>query len=407
MLPLRAMVDLPVQVLHVFPTFAPGGAQVRATDLMQAFGPHWRHAVVALDGVVGARARVGEAVELELVSPPPKAGSLATARWLRRLLASRRPDLVLTYNFGAIDALLAARALRGVRVVHHEDGFGSDEARKLKLRRTWLRRLAFPAAARVVVISRNLERIALETWRQPRSRIAYIPNGIDVEHFARSASKEGARSAGTEGLRHQLGIPARAVVVGSVGHLRPEKNVARLLRAARWPLEHGVDLHLLVLGDGPERAALEKLAAEPPLSGRVHFVGHQPDPRSAYRVMDVLALSSDTEQQPLALLEAMAASLPVAATDVGDVRSMLPAEQSISLVPLDGEADSRLGLALEGLARDAALRARLGAANVARARERYRREGMVEAYRELYLTVLGRGASVLESGARPASASDA
>jgi glycosyltransferase involved in cell wall biosynthesis len=376
------MSEPPIQVLHVFPTFAPGGAQVRATDLMQAFGPEWRHAVVALDGVVGAKERVAAPIELELIPPPPKAGSFATARWLRGLLARRRPHLVLSYNFGAIDALLAARALSGVRLVHHEDGFGSDEARKLKLRRTWLRRLAFPAAARVVVISRNLERIALETWRQPPARVAYIPNGIDVERFA--------RGAGAGELRHQLGIPARAVVVGSVGHLRPEKNVARLLRAARWPLERGIDLHLLVLGDGPERAALEALAQEEQLAGRVHFVGHQPDPRAAYRAMDVLALPSDTEQQPLALLEAMAAGLPVAATDVGDVRAMLPTEQSVSIVPLDGEADVRLGLALEALARDAALRARLGEANRARARERFRREAMVESYRELYLSILGR-----------------
>src|SRR5687768_13099793 len=201
-LPLRPMSQSPVQILHVFPTFAPGGAQVRATDLIQAFGPDWKHAVVALDGVFGARERVRAPIELELVEAPPKAGSLATARWLRGLLARRKPDLVLTYNFGAIDALLAARTLRGVRLVHHEDGFGSDEARALKRRRNWLRRAAFPAAARVVVISRNLERIALEAWRQPQARVAYIPNGIDVERFA--------RGLGAPELRHQLRIPARA-----------------------------------------------------------------------------------------------------------------------------------------------------------------------------------------------------
>jgi len=128
----------PIQALHVFPTFAPGGAQVRATDLMAAFGPEWRHAVVALDGVVRARERVQPPIELEIVPALRKSGTVATARWLRGLIAQRRPDLVLTYNFGSIDALLAARSLHGVRVVHHEDGFGSDEARRLKLRRNFL-----------------------------------------------------------------------------------------------------------------------------------------------------------------------------------------------------------------------------------------------------------------------------
>jgi glycosyltransferase involved in cell wall biosynthesis len=330
---------------------------------------------------VRARERVRPPVELEIVPALRKSGTLITARWLRGLIAQRRPDLVLTYNFGAIDALLAARSLEGVRLVHHEDGFGSDEARRLKLRRNWLRRIAFPAAERVVVISRSLERIALEAWHQPRERVTYIPNGIDVERFART----GAASE----LRWRMGIPERAIVVGSVGHLRPEKNVARLLRAVRWPLQRGVDLHLLVLGDGPQRDALEELAATQLLAGRVHFAGHQPDPREAYHAMDLLALSSDTEQQPLALLEAMAASLPAVATDVGDVRSMLPPEQGEAVVPLGADVDERLGRAIERLARDAGLRARLGAANSARARESYRREAMVEAYRGLYRSVLG------------------
>jgi glycosyltransferase involved in cell wall biosynthesis len=363
------------RLLHVFPTFVAGGSQVRATDLMNAFGARFEHEVVALDGRTDARARVERGVALACLPAPPKAGSLATARRLRALFVERRPALLLTYNFGAIDALFAARGL-GLAAVHHEDGFHADEARALKPRRNWLRRLALPAAARLVVISRNLERIALEVWRQPRERVLYVPNGIDVASFARERAPDG--------LRARLGLAPAAFVVGSVGHLRPEKNVARLLAAAARALETGLDLHLLVLGDGLERAALEARAAAPPLGGRVHFAGHQHDPRAAYRAMDAFALPSDTEQMPMALLEAMAAGLACVATDVGDVRDLLPEAQAELVIAPDRGAEQGLAQALARLGRDPALRERLGRANAERAAQRFERAGMLATYAELY-----------------------
>jgi len=363
------------RLVHVFPTFVAGGAQVRATDLMNAFGARFAHQVLALDGRTDARERVAREVALEFLPAPPKAGSLATARRLRALLVERRPALLLTYNFGAIDALFAARGL-GIAAVHHEDGFHADEAQRLKRRRNWLRRLALPAAERLVVISKNLERIALEIWHQPRERVLYVPNGIDVGSFARERAPDGVRAS--------LGLAAQAFVVGSVGHLRPEKNVARLFGAAERALRAGLDLHLLVLGDGPERAALEARAATAPLAGRVHFTGFQNDPRAAYRAMDAFALSSDTEQMPMALLEAMAAGLPCVSTDVGDVRAMLPPEQAELLAPRGAAGESALGDGLARLGRDAALRERLGRANRERAERHFERAAMLAAYGDLY-----------------------
>jgi L-malate glycosyltransferase len=363
------------RLLHVFSTFVPGGAQVRVTNLMNAFGAEFEHAVLALDGRMDASERVDRQVPFEELAAPPKAGSLLTARRLRALFAERRPDLVLSYNFGALDALFAARSL-GLRAIHHEDGFHADEAVRLKLRRTWLRRLALPGAWRLVVISRNLERIALEVWRQPRERVAYIPNGIDVAGFAREAAPDGVRAA--------LGVPHGALLIGSVGHLRPEKNLSRLLRAASRARGAGVDLHLLMVGDGPERATLEAQARTDALSGRVHFVGHQADPRAHYRAMDALALSSDTEQMPMALLEAMAAGLPAVATDVGDVRAMLPEASRSLVVPLGADCEAALAASFARLAGNPALRRALGEANRNKAREEFERSAMQAAYRALY-----------------------
>ncbi len=370
-------------VLHVFPTFAAAGSQRRTVDLVAGLGDEFRHAVLALDGVTGA-ASLLPAGTLEIVPPPPKAGTPATVRRLLRVLAERRPDLVCTYNFGAVDALLAARLRGGPGALHHEDGFHPDEAQGRKRRRAWLRRLALPAAQHVVVVSRTLERIARTEWHQPAERVVYVPNGIDPARFERAALHSG--------MRAQIGCLPTDVVVGCVGHLRPEKNVARLFAAAAAAIDAGAPVRVLVVGDGNERAALEHLAAQPPLAGRVHFAGHLADPRSAYGAMDIFALTSDTEQMPIALLEALAAGLPAIATDVGDVREMVPAEGKEFVEALGGAGEplaQRLARGLLRLARDPKLRARLAAAARIRALD-YDRTTMLATYRRLYLESAAR-----------------
>lgn len=378
----------PLRVLHVFPTFAAAGSQRRTVDLVAGLGPEFQHAVLALDGVTGA-AELLPPGTVRLLEPPPKAGSVATARRLGAILRQERPDLLCTYNFGSVDALLAARWRGGPPALHHEDGFHPDEARGQKRRRVWLRRLALPAVHRLVVVSRTLERIALGPWRQPRERVLFVPNGIDLARFARA------------NLPADLGAlwPERtgALVVGCVGHLRPEKNVARLFAAAALAVERGADIVLLVVGDGPERAALEAQARRAPLAGRVHFTGHVVDPRAALCAMHLFALTSDTEQMPISLLEAMAAGLGALATDVGDVRHMVPEAARRLVEPIEepiaeqgrGSVVERLAAHLVQLAGDRNLVAELGAMSCHRARD-FDRGAMLATYRGLYLGAAGR-----------------
>jgi glycosyltransferase involved in cell wall biosynthesis len=270
--------------------------------------------------------------------------------------------------------VLAARSLRYGRVIHHEDGFNQDEAREFKARRVWARRLVLPRVQRVIVPSRRLERVALDTWKLARERVLCVPNGIDLARFE--------PADGRPSLRQRLGIPARAPLVGFVGHLRPEKNPLRFLKAAAR-VDPELGAHFLVLGDGPERRACEELAARTPtLYGRTHFAGHVADPRQHYRAMDLFCISSDTEQMPIALVEALASALPVVATDVGDVRAMLAPEQAEWIVPLD-ERETAWPLAekLTALLRDGERRAALGRANRAKALREYGFETMLAAHR--------------------------
>lgn len=374
-------------LLHVFPTFVPAGAQVRTVQLMNALGAEFRHRVVGLDGRHDALDLIEEGVEVQpLELPPLPSGPLSGLRRARRALAGLRPDALLTYNWGSFDwALAGARSGSGpghAHHLHHEDGFNADEAGGQKSRRVLARRLGL-ARSRLIIPSHQLEEIARTAWKLPRALL--VPNGVHLDRFARRPELGAA-------LREELGIPPTALVVGAVGHLRPVKNFPRLLRAvARLPraLEQP-GVHLLVLGDGEERERLGALAAEHlPPGGRVHLAGHRSDLRPAYAAMDVLAISSDSEQLPVSLLEAMACEVAVAGTDVGDVGRVLPEGAAAGLVPLgqpggeDGVVDG-LAASLAELLESPERRSRAAAEGLERVRERYSFAAMLETYRAEY-----------------------
>jgi glycosyltransferase involved in cell wall biosynthesis len=137
----------------------------------------------------------------------------------------------------------------------------------------------------------------------------------------------------------------------------------------------------VIVGDGPERPALQALAENLGVASSTTFAGHLEQTPRAYRGFDVFALSSDTEQMPLSVLEAMAAGLPVAATDVGDVAAMLAEANRPFVSALD---DTALAAAIKTLLERPELRAALGAANRARAERDYDEATMVRGYAALF-----------------------
>lgn len=379
-------------LLHVIPTFVPAGLEMRTVNLIAGFGNEFRHSILALDGRTDAAERLPAGAPVRLLPSFPKAGTVSTARRLRDLLRTQEPDLVLTYNWGAFDMLLAARSLGFRRVVHHEDGFNADEAQTFKRRRVLARRAVLSGVHRLVVPSDRLLGIATRLWKVPADRITLIRNGVRLDQY-------GPRDGNPE-LRRELGIPEGAPVVGAVGHLRAEKRFDRLLDAcAALP-----DVHVLIVGEGETRPVLEARAARPDLAGRVHLAGYRSDPPRFYRAMDVFAITSDTEQMPVCLLEAMATGLPVVSTDVGDIRSVLPSEQSVQLVPLaEEDPAAALGRHLGALLRDPEGRQRLAQINRQRVEDRFTFERMLDAYRQVYHSALCAGTPPVVPGVPEAS----
>jgi glycosyltransferase involved in cell wall biosynthesis len=383
-------------LLHVIPTFVPAGLEMRTVNLIAGFGGEFRHSILSMDGRTDAADRLQAGAPVRVLPSLPKSGTLSTARRLRGLLRAESPDLVLTYNWGAFDMLLAARSLGFRRVVHHEDGFNADEAGAFKRRRILARRAVLSGVHRLIVPSDRLHGIATHLWKVPADRITLIRNGVRLDQYG---PRGGGSDAGPE-LRRELGIPEGAPVVGAVGHLRAEKRFERVLDAcAALP-----GVHVLIVGEGDTRPLLEERAKRPELAGRVHLAGYRPDPHRFYRAMDVFAITSDTEQMPVCLLEAMATGLPVVSTDVGDIRRVLPSEQSAHLIPLaEEDVSAALGRHLGALLRDPEGRQRLARINRRRVEERFTFERMLAAYREVYHSALCAGAPPVTPGLPEAS----
>jgi L-malate glycosyltransferase len=370
---------MPVNVLHCHSTFSLGGKEARAVALMNAFGGAARHTVVSsVPGALAARDAIAPGIDVRFPdNVPPLAGRPSVARYRDIASYLRGFDLILTYNWGAMDAVMARRMFtRGLPpLVHHEDGFNADEAVRLKPERTLMRRLAFPAASAIAVPSGTLEDIALKTWRQPAARVHRIPNGIQTARYAVKPKPNAI-----PGLRKKAG----ETLIGTVAGLRAVKNLPRLVEAAlSIP-----NTRLVIVGEGPEKATILAKAREMGVAQRLVMPGFLPDPHRYIGLFDIFALSSDSEQFPIALVEAMAAGLPVATTHVGDVAVILPPEQ----LPLVAECDEyALAGALRQLVADKDLRARLGAANRKLASDAYDEATMVATYAALYDKALGTG----------------
>ncbi len=360
------------QLLHAFSTFAIGGPQTRFAAIANHFGRRYRHAIVAMDGNYACRERLEPGLDIDFpLGGLIKSSAVGNISFIRRFLRQTSPDLLVTYNWGAIDFAMAntlnpVRPRPLIRHIHAEDGFGPQETDRQLVRRVMIRRL-YLRRSTVVVPSQTLRRIATEVWRLDPARILYIANGV-------------ARSSASTPCGQVEATPHGRPCVGTVAALRPEKNLGRLLRAFRRVADK-IEATLVVVGDGPDRPYLERLSGQLGLEQSVQFLGHVEQPQKLYPTFDIFALSSDTEQMPITVLEAMAAGLPIVAPDVGDIGLVVAPENKALITKNNEEA---LAEALLRLLHDARLRRRIGSANRLRVSQDFSQEAMFQAYQRLF-----------------------
>lgn len=371
------MSETPKRILHVFSTLSVGGPQRRFADYVARSKAGFVNSVYAMDSNYDALQLIEGMAPPEGIEIVPKGSTFAAVRAARRILKQQKPDLLVTYNWGATEWALANRFFPLCQTIHIQDGFTEDELEQEIPKRRALRKFAYKGCHSIVVPSRTLEKLVKTSWGTPDQKVRFIPNGIDIERFKCSPNSD---------LIKSLGIDTGKKIVGTVAGLRPEKNVGRLIEAFSLVEDKHDDIQLVIVGDGVGMSALKMLSERVCKKDGVIFTGNLPDPESLLSAFDVFALSSDTEQMPLSVIEAMASSLPIASTDVGDVRDMV-ADSNKSYV--EGKDAKLLADNISHLLSNPDLAERIGANNQEKARADYTIETMIDAYDQLFQEAIG------------------
>jgi L-malate glycosyltransferase len=366
-----------VRIAHMHSSFDMGGKEARCVQLMNHFGDEAEHSIlVALSGATGAKDALDPGIKVEFPgdAAPSLMGMPGPKRYLALAHYMQQFDLILSYNWGAMDPVMARTMfspfMKLPPLIHHEDGFNDDEADRLMPKRNWYRVLGLSGAYGLVVPSNILWQVAIAAWKQPESKIHQIANGIHVGNYRRSAIQDVF-----PGFIKREG----EVIVGTVAGLRAVKNLPRLVRAVAAA---GPNVKLAIAGTGPEKDRIEAEAERLGIGDRLMMGGFLKDPARYIGLFDIFALSSDSEQFPISMVEAMAAGLPVAATDVGDIKHIVSPENKPYIVNKADE--SGFATAIAKLAQNSELRRKLGDANLARATAEYDEQIMFNKYRNLY-----------------------
>lgn len=369
-------------IVHVLDEFGVGGMETVALTVIARTGDRYAHRILCLRGR-GARADRAEAlgVPVEALGKRPGKDVAAYLRLTRRLRALR-PAIVHTYNIGALDVAFWARLAGVRRIVHAEHGRDVSDPQGANPRYRWMRRILAPAISRFVPVSADLERWLVDEVRVGRARTRLIYNGIDTARYAPADAESGIDRAA-------LDLVACDVLFGTVGRLDPVKGFDTLIDAFAEACAAEGDrlLGLVIVGDGPARAALEARVAEHGLTDRVRLPGSRDDVEAVLRALDIYVCSSVAEGVALTILEAMASGLPVVATAVGGNPELVAPERTGVLVP-SGDA-SALADALLSLAAAPETRRAYGEAGRARVCEAFSVAAMTDEYIRLYDQLLG------------------
>ena len=311
---------------------------------------------------------------------------------LLAIFRSWKPDVVHTHTAKAGALGRTAARLAGVKsVVHtfHGHVLRGYFSPPVEFFFRSLERMLARASDRIVTLSPALKADLVAMQIAPAGKIDVVPLGMNLDPLLNSAPRRGE-------LRSELGIQPSQPLIGIVGRLVPIKNHRLFLEAARSMVNSGNPAHFAVVGDGELRDSLQATAAAMGIADRVHFLGWRQEMPPVYAALDALALTSDNEGTPVAVIEAMAAGVPVAATAVGGVPDVIRNGETGWLVP-PGDAPALYRAWLDILRRDDRIEA-----VILRARrevlDRFGQEQMITTMADLYRRlVAGKGNS-----ARPA-----
>lgn len=364
------------QVLH---GLGVGGAEVLATRMARRLWRRYRFVFACLDdlGTLAGPLR-DEGFPVEVVGRRSGLDGRC-ARRLADLFRRERVDLVHTHQYTPFFyAALARQLYRRPPILFTEHGrhFPDVTGRKRRI----VNRLLLERRDRVVAVGGAVREALIRNEGIPADRIEVVHNGIDLARFSSAAVDRQA-------TRLELGIGRDDLVAILVARLDPLKDHATAIRAFARVVGRRPDAHLLLVGDGPERDAIRARIAEAGLEQCVRMLGQRDDVPRLLGASDLALLTSRSEGIPLTLLEAMAAGLPIVATDVGGVGEVVEPGVTGFLVPAgdDGAIADRM-LAVSQPGGDSGVSA---ARSRERAAERFGEDAMIHRYDAIYSEQLG------------------
>lgn len=363
------------RLLFYLPSLMLGGAERHAVDLVERLRKVGFHCDILVHSAAASPALTempgaAGAVVLGLQGMSDLAGWPRIWREMRRL----KPDIVVAVNQTPFIISVVQRLARGidakVTCIFHTTQMQPFEVSQEPLFR-WASRLA----DLIIYVGRNQQQL----WRAkgviPRAD-TMIPNGIDLRRFDRASTHRQA-------MRQRLGIADNEPLYGIVAALRSEKNHVEFVRALAAAKARGVNVKMLAIGDGPERAQIAALVGQMGLAGQTHLIGEQADVKPWIGACDVGILCSTSETFPLSALEFLAAGVPMISAEVGGAPEIVHDNLNGRLYPpgdISAFADAIVALA------DPIQRHVLAEA-AARSVARFSVEAMVVAYVEAFMAL--------------------
>lgn len=369
-----------IHIQHVVLSLQAGGLENGVVNVINRLDPARFRSSVSCLKVVGEFAQRIQRADVEITALGLKGGNnLGIAVKLATQLRRARADIVHTRNPESFFyGFLAAKLARIPVLIHSEHGRTFDD-RPMRFRvQRWMSR----STTAIFAVSEQLKNDLARHVRIPLERIEVLYNGVDFGRFG---------AVDRDRCRLEWGLPAGSFVLGSVGRLVSVKNYGLLLRAVSQMGNERV--YVVLVGEGPEREALTRLAETLGIAARVKFLGHRENVAGLLGAMDVFVLPSLSEGMSNTLLEALAAKLVVIASDVGGNREIVRDGQDGLLFPnddLDALKD-KIGLVLT----DSRLRAKLAQSGRERVQQTFDIQAMVRRYENLYERSYGirRGAA--------------
>ena len=367
---------MPARVLQIIPTLVQGGAEKQCTLLATRLPRDEFEVHVAVLTHTGPYERelVAAGIPVHHIHKRWKVDPFAYFR-LKKLIRDLQPQIVQTWLFAANSYGRSAAKSAGIKhILASErcvDPWKSTPA-------LWLDRYQARYTEKIVTNSSGV----VDFYKNsgiPADKFVVIPNGIPEKIVSNTSLTRNE-------LLKSLNLPADGKLVGTIGRLWPQKRMKDAIWATDLLKCIRDDVHLLIIGDGPQRKLLEQFRAKVEIEDRVHFLGHRKDIAELLPHLDAFWLCSGYEGQSNSVMEAMQAGVPVIATDIPGNRDLMQSGEHGFLVDIGDR--SEFAKKTELILNDATLRTKLITAAQHRMRTEFSLDKMIDGYAELYRSLL-------------------